>query len=249
MAEIAPKQKKKPTNEYDFIEGRVTRDLMKLDGGALGVALGGSYYYQDLQADNYADCKVGSVAGLNCFYGVGTEKNTAFYAEVNAPVLKTLELGGAVRYDHYASYGGQWTPKLSAKWTPMKEVAVRGTWGKGFRAPSILENGEAGAAFSAQGGRDPLNCPVSNPDGTPNTSSPQNVTFYCSFSPTFLQSTTKDLDPEKSDNWTLGMVLEPIQGWSTTFDYYSIKLKNQIVPASSLSTFDPFANPVRGPRE
>ena len=249
MAEIAPKQSKKPTNEYDFVELRGTRDLMKLDGGALGLALGGSYYYQNLNADNYADCKVGSIAGLNCFYGLGTEKNTAFFAEINAPVTKTLELGAAIRYDHYSSYGGQWTPKVSAKWAAMKEASIRGTWGKGFRAPSILENGDAGAAFSAQGARDPLNCPVSLPSGAPDTSSPQNVPAFCSFSPTFLQGTTKDLSAEKSTNWTVGLVLEPIQNWSTTFDYYSIKLDNQIVPASSLSTFDPMANPVRGPRD
>ncbi len=249
MAEIAPTLTKKPTNEYDFVELRGTRDLMKLDGGPLGLALGASYYYQKLDADNYADCKVGSVAGVNCFYAVGTEKNSAFFAEINAPVTKTLELGAAIRYDYYDSYGGQWTPKFSAKWAAMKEVSVRGTWGKGFRAPNLLESGDAGLAFSAAGGRDPLNCPVSLPNGRPDTTSPQNIPFFCNFSPTYLQSTTKDLDPEKSTNWTVGLVLEPIQNWSTTFDYYSIKLDSQIITASSLSTFDPFANPVRGPRE
>ena len=248
MADIAPEMQVTATNEYDFVEARVTKELMKLDGGPLGLALGGSYYYQKLNADNPAPCKDGSVAGVPCFYGVGNQSNTAFYAEVNAPVIKTVELNAAVRYDYYDTYGGQWTPKFGAKWTPMKQLAIRGTWGQGFRAPNIYESGDAGTAFSAQGVYDPLNCPVLLPNGNPDINSPQNVPFYCSFSATFLQSTTKDLQPEKSDNWTIGLVLEPIQNWSTTVDYYSIELKNQIIPASSLSTFDPLTGAVRGPR-
>ncbi len=47
-----------------------------------------------------------------------TRATTAFYAELNAPVLKRLELNGAIRYDYYDTYGGQWTPKIGAKWTP-----------------------------------------------------------------------------------------------------------------------------------
>jgi iron complex outermembrane recepter protein len=239
----------KYTNEYNFIQFTTTKDLMKLDGGMLGLALGASYYYQKLNADNPAQCKDGSVAGLNCFYSVGDQANTAAYAEINAPVLKNLELGAAVRYDYYDTYGGQWTPKFSAKWTPIKEVGIRGTWGKGFRAPNINEAGDSGLAFSAQGTRDPANCPVSNADGSPNLTSPQNVPFYCSFNVGFLQSSTPNLEPEKSTNWTLGLILEPIANWSTTVDYYSIDLTNQIIAASSLPGFDPIPGAVRGPQE
>ena len=81
----------KDNNEYDFIQATISRDLMKLEGGPLGLALGASYYYQKLNADNSAPCKDGSVAGLNCFYAIGDQANTAVYAEINAPVLKSLE--------------------------------------------------------------------------------------------------------------------------------------------------------------
>jgi hypothetical protein len=42
------------------------------------------------------------------------------------------------------------------------------------------------------------------------------------------------------------MILEPIKGWSSTFDYYYIKLKNQVVPAFSVSSFQPLNVAVRG---
>ena len=76
-------------------------------------------------------------------------------------------------------------------------------------------------------------CPASNPNGTPNLKSPQNVSRRpgrtLATQPPYLRGGNKNLQPEKSTNYTAGLILEPIKGWSTTFDYYYIKLKNQIV--------------------
>ena len=55
-----------------------------------------------------------------------------------------LEVDAAVRYDHYDTYGGQATPKFGMKYTPIEMLSLRGTWGKGFRAPSISEAGNSG---------------------------------------------------------------------------------------------------------
>jgi iron complex outermembrane receptor protein len=40
------------------------------------------------------------------------------------------------RYDHYSDFGGNFSPKIGVKFTPIKTVALRGTISKGFRAPS-----------------------------------------------------------------------------------------------------------------
>jgi iron complex outermembrane receptor protein len=180
---------------------------------------------------------------------VGTQKNYAFFAEVVAPVLKSLELSAAARYDHYDTYGGQVVPKVGAKWTPMQEVALRGTWGKGFRAPSIAESGDAKLVYGALPYRDPENCPASLPSGNPDLASPRNVITpnQCSLNPPFLQNTNPDLKAEKSNNWTVGFLVEPIKGWSTSVDYYQIKLDNQILPRSAFPDFDFDSAIVRGP--
>jgi iron complex outermembrane receptor protein len=51
----------------------------------------------------------------------------ALYAEVLAPIVKSLEASAAVRYDKYTNFNST-TPKLGLKWTPMKELALRGTY-------------------------------------------------------------------------------------------------------------------------
>jgi iron complex outermembrane receptor protein len=247
LGQVSPEVSKNKTSELNFIQLTSTRDLMKLEGGPLGLALGASYVYQKLNADNFDECKTGLVIGQNCFYSVGSQSNSAFFAEINAPVLKTLELGAAVRYDYYNTYGGDWTPKVSAKWTPIPQLALRGTWGQGFRAPYISENGSAGFGFTAGSLRDPLLCPVLNANGSPNLTSPQNVPAFCNFTPTYQQSVNKDLEPEKSTNWTVGFVWEPIKNLNLSADYYSIELKNQIIAVGNFTSFDALAFAVRGP--
>ena len=245
---VTPTVHNHPSNETDFVQAVASRDLMKLDGGPLGFAMGAGWVYTDLQAASAPVVASGQVAGINAAYAVGDQTNTNVYFELNAPVLKSLELNAAVRYDHYDTYGGQWTPKVGAKWTPMKEVGLRATWGKGFRAPAPTENGDAGALFGFNAIRDPVLCPASLPSGKPDLKSPANVTTpnQCNFAPTYLQVSNPDVKAEKSTNWTAGLIVEPIAGWSTTADYYSIKIDDQIIPAASLSTYDPLAFAVRG---
>jgi iron complex outermembrane recepter protein len=67
-------------------------------------------------------------------------------------------VNAAVRYDHYDTYGGQATPKAGFKFTPVQIVSIRGTCGKGFRAPSISESAVSGIAFGEGNGADPVLC-------------------------------------------------------------------------------------------
>jgi iron complex outermembrane receptor protein len=238
-------------NSLSFIQGTGSRDLTQLQGGPLTVALGAADVYRVLNAPNPGVGQNGTVGIIGpTTYAVGSQNNASAYAELYAPVLKTLELDAALRYDYYNSPNNStWNPKISAKWQPTQVFALRGTAGTGFRAPYITEAGNAGTTFNLSNIRDFANCPVSNADGTPNLTSPQNVQGTCVFSPAFLQSSNKNLEPEKSQNYTAGIILEPIKGWSTTFDYYYIKLKNQIIPAVSSADYNPQDNIVRGAQQ
>ena len=234
-------------NNLSFIQASASRDLMQLQGGPLSLAIGAGDVYRNLNSPNPGanqDGLVGTPGGAT--YAVGSQNNANVYAEVSAPVLKGLEIDAAVRYDYYnAPSNSTWNPKVGVKWTPIQQIALRGTAGTGFRAPFITESGNAGATFNVNTIRDPLNCPVLNANGTPNLTSPLNVPTQCALTPPYLQSSNKDLKPEKSDSYSVGAIIEPIKGWSSTFDYYYIKLKNQIVPVLQVPGFDALGNAVR----
>jgi iron complex outermembrane receptor protein len=240
-ARIAPVFSGKQTDELDFVDVRGTRSLLALQGGDLAVSVGATYLQKKLNALAADELSSGQING-NAAYVLGDEKNAAAYFEVVAPVLKTLELDFSGRYDHFDTYGSSTTPKVGFKWSPASMITFRGTYGKGFRAPNAAENGTAGSTFGFNSIKDPILCPNGS-GGDPHTTVPQ----YCSFGPAYVQVTTKNLEPEKSKSGSLGMILEPVKGWSTTVDYYSVQIDNQIVTEASLPSYNPIyvrGNPV-----
>lgn len=152
-----------------------------------------------------------------------------------------LEFDAAVRYDHYDTYGGQATPKFGLKYTPIDMFTIRGTWGKGFRAPSTAEAGVAGLAFGQGNVGDPVLCPngVANQKGTFNA--------LCSYPGVGVSSSNPNLKAVTSKNATFGVIFEPAKIFSASIDYYWIQLTNDIISASAAGGLGaPFLTLIRG---
>jgi iron complex outermembrane receptor protein len=227
MSTIFPVTGATDTSKLEFGEVHASRPLMKLQGGDLGLSFGGSYIHRDLEAPAPWLVAQGVVPG-NGAYVSGAQTNEALYAELAAPVLKTLELDASVRYDHFNNSQGATTPKVGFKWTPTDIIAFRGTWGQGFRAPNSAENGSSGTPFGANTSNDPDLCPSGPlPPGTPY---PKNTAVkFCNYGIPYLGSANPALSPEKSTSETFGLILEPIKGWASAVDFYQVDIKNQIV--------------------
>ena len=72
----------------------------------------------------------------------GSQKSTDSYSiylqdEIN--VGDKLLVIPALRYDRYASFGGEMTPKLGATYSFSDKCRIKMNYGKGFRAPTIYE--------------------------------------------------------------------------------------------------------------
>ena len=238
LAAISPNFGKTATSKLSFAELRFARELMALPGGSLGLSTGVSFIHKDINSPSALLLQQG-VVGNGGSYSFGKENNSAAFVELVAPVLKNLELDLSGRFDHFDTYGNSSTPKMGFKYAPVEAVTMRGTYSRGFRAPNSAENGVAGAFFSSQGINDPILCA----DGKTTTAG--NVIAACGFTPAYVQTTTKNLQPEKSTSATFGLILEPVKGWATTIDYYQVEINGQVNTASLLPNFVP--NFVRGP--
>jgi len=197
------------------IDVKASREIGKLDGGPIGLAVGAELRHESISLTPVTGTERGNVIGLGYSAYDGGRTVTAAYVEVLAPLLKQLEASAALRYDHYSDAGNSTTPKFGIKYTPFRELALRGTYAKGFRAPSPAENGVGGlAAFSTA--TDPLRCDL----GIASACAPAAVAVITSPNPA--------LKPEKSDNYTLGLVFEPTSRTSIAIDYFDITRKDEI---------------------
>jgi iron complex outermembrane receptor protein len=228
---VFPTIQGKADNQLSYITAEASRDVYQLPGGPLSVGVGFDYRHQDLDAEAPPAVANGFIPGNNA-YAVGTQNVAAVYGELAAPIFKWLEVDASIRHDSYAGSFSSTDPKFGFKITPIEQIAFRGTYAEGFRAPNPAENGNAGESFLIGSFPDPILCP--NPAGVV---APGNYVNECTKEPIFLQASNPNLKPEKSHSYTAGLIIEPIKGYSVSLDYYNITINNQIVGASADPNF------------
>lgn len=219
---ISPTISAKAKSQLDTIDAKASRSLMDLRGGALGLAFGAEYRRQTVSLTPQTYTDIGDIIGLGYSAYSGKEEVGSVYAELNAPVLESLELNGALRFDSYKGGDNSTTPKFGVKWKPLDWLALRATYAEGFRAPNPAESGDGGlAAFSSA--LDPIRCPqgVPAPGATDADCGSQGIALITSPNP--------DLKPEKSKSYTVGLVLDPTPSTSLTLDVFQIKRTDEIV--------------------
>ena len=185
-------------------------DLAQLWAGPLSIATG-LEYRKDI-AEGTADPI--SVA-LDFYTGPGAPISGSVevkegFAEAALPVFKGAELNGAVRFTDYSTSGSVTTWKVGADWRPVEWLRLRGTRSRDIRAPNIFELfGPPQSSFQS------ITDPRSGAQGLPSV----------------LLGGNPDLQPEKADTWTGGVVLQPRLGPGTlrlSVDYYDIKLDGAV---------------------
>jgi iron complex outermembrane receptor protein len=209
------------TSTVTSIDAKASRDLMPMAGGAMAIAIGA-----DLRREEADDKPVNPDYELGLHIGgEGSVPHTkasrnayAVFSELVMPFAKGLEATIAARYDHYSDFGNTFNPRGSIRWQPAREVVLRASAGTGFRAPTLWDvNSPPAQTNTANSLVDP-DCPlVTNP--------PQ---ARCATQFTVRNSSSPDLKPEKSRQWAIGAVLEPLPWLSATIDYWSIEKKDQI---------------------
>ena len=226
-----------------LFEGKATGDLFKLPAGSLQAAAGFQIGKQELTQRFNPALQAGDVTG---FGGNNLDIDAdrdywAAFVEVNVPIVKNLEANLAVRYDDYSDFGSTTNPKVSLRWNPVRQVLLRGSWGTGFVAPTLTQAyGANTVGVSNPGLEDPLRCPTTQ--DTSDCVTQFNVLF----------GGNPNLKPQKSTQWTLGAVFEPLTGVSLSFDWFNLNVKdlfsNGPTPDTIVSNLDLYSSFVtRGP--
>jgi iron complex outermembrane recepter protein len=169
----------------------------------------------------------------------GSRRVSAAYGELSIPVIKDLEVTLAGRFDKYSDFGDTFNPKVGLRYQPVKELLLRGSANKGFRAPTLYEIYQpASNTFTSDSYNDPLLCPggVPVPGASAGVVCDQQV-LQRTAGPVGIGLPASTLKPEKSTNFTLGLAFEPTSAITLGFDVWQIKIKNLISPLPEQAVF------------
>ena len=241
---------------------RGSRELFQLPGGPAAIAIGTELRKEKLEAIPDDVYSTGDYVGLVANGASGSRKSYAAFTELSLPVVKQLELQAAARYEHYDDFGNSTTGKAGFKWTALPSLMVfRGTAATGFRAPSISQIGNSFAlsfhSFQERRVFDSLRCDTSNPNAPVSkapvsnnrdcnvlgfTAVPSGTTSPGSL-PTVI-SANPDLQPEKSNSFTFGMIFTPSRYADLAIDGWYFHRKNEIRSQRGVDIMDDYnANP------
>jgi len=256
-------------SKLDVLQGSASTELFNMPAGTSQLAVGADYTRQkyseapdaysqgqNKQQPDFTDAIVGGGAGALPIDA--SRKSYGAYGELLLPLMKRMDLTASTRYDHFSAVtnnknfdtdgnliasgtqgkaASKTTYKLALRWNPVDSLLIRGSYGTGFKAPTLnnivkpLVNGGSSQFHS---------CPITS------TSDPRYPLCNPGSSEYNLltggNASTGDgaLKPEESKQATLGFRLEPTAGLSIGFDFWDVKLTNQI---KTLSEDTVFGNP------
>lgn len=237
-----------------LIQGLISGDLFELPAGAVKISAGAEYRRDaiDFRPSYVWEQALGFFASQFSPVKESNDVREA-YAEVLVPVLKdrpffdSLEFEGAYRISDYQRAGSVESWKLGGSWAPVSDIRFRVTRATAVRAPSLGELFNPGSR-GAEGLSDPCdpnlldsgsgsrraNCLALGFDPVTYNPDTRRVTTLV------LSTGNPDLNVEKADTFTAGVVVRPsfLPGFAFSADYYKIKLRGGIERVGAQQTVD-----------
>ncbi len=230
-----------------FVSGDLSQ-LFTLPGGDIGFSLGGEYRRETVFYEQ--DPLVS--AGYTFYNAIGKLDPTSFevkeaFGEIQIPLLKDLTLireltlsGSGRVSDYKGSAGTVYAYSGNVTYAPIDGIRLRANYSRSVRAPNLSElyspqsqnfasvsdpcsarNLAGGTQFRA------ANCAAA---GIPTT-----YDYVYAQTLEILSGGNPDLNVEKSDSYTYGVVFQPkvTPGLTLSVDYYNIKVNNVITAPSA----------------
>ena len=208
----------------DALQFVLSGDLFEMQNGYVGFASVLEYATQDYQIDLDPQLLDGTFFGFTGSGGGGDRDRYAVGVEFDFPLLETLNMSAAGRYDKYddiTNVGGAFTYNLGLQWRPTNNFLLRVAASSSFRAPDMhFVFADPSGFFTSV--TDEYLCRRDEPDVTlPNcTNSGVGISGNRQGNP--------GLEEEESDSFGAGFVWEINDNMSMSIDYYNIDISNGV---------------------
>ncbi|TAN06688.1 MAG: TonB-dependent receptor [Rhodanobacteraceae bacterium] len=153
--------------------------------------------------------------------GSHSRTNVAEYVDLETNFTHRFSGELAARHEHYSDFGNTTSWEVSGRYAFTPLIALRGTASTGFRAPSLQQefySNTTDELIPVAGGGEQFfvtrTFPVSNPAAAALGAQP--------------------LQPERSHNYSVGLVFTPKVGPYITLDAYQVNISNRIILSGDL---------------
>ncbi|WP_395005452.1 TonB-dependent receptor [Undibacterium sp.] len=203
------------------LDFKASRPIMAMDGGDMSLAVGAELRRESSVFRPSALLKSNNInndpAPEDCRNTRDARNIQGVFAELHAPFAEGWEAQFAVRHDQYQKVGGATSPKLGLLYQASPDLLFRGSAASGFRAPSMSDLYRPTIVSSTATLPDPKICASNNNDLT-----------TCADNWTTRRFSNAKLQPERSQQFTLGSIVEVGSHWTVGLDYWHIQ-RSQVI--------------------
>lgn len=205
------------------VDAVISGELFALGGGQAALAVGAQFRRETLGFRSDPDSQARNLTFLFTGPDFDEARNlVAGFAEIGLPFTDWFDAQLAARYDHYSGgIGGSFNPKAAARLRPTDWLTLRGSVGTSFRAPSLSQVTSISTINGAIA--DPLN--------------PATIPFFRAI----VTIPNTGLKPERSTNFNLGAIAQPVAGLRLGIDYWNYRYTDIIVKENAQAIVN--ANP------
>ena len=147
-----------------------------------------------------------------------TRTNVGAYLDLETDVVDPLLVNAAVRFENYSDFGSTVNGKFALRFEPVEQITLRGTAQTGYRAPNQAQKffSKVSTTFidnqPFQTGIFPVNSDVGNALEVP------------------------DLQEEMSLNLSGGVILNPVERFQISADYFNIQIDDRIILSGDIGS-------------
>ncbi|MGH8235858.1 MAG: TonB-dependent receptor plug domain-containing protein [Steroidobacteraceae bacterium] len=207
------------TSRQWTVDAVLSGPVAAVPASTIDAALGAQYRMESFSFTPDPLRAAGEAESPNPVPAAGGEQSvTSVFGETIIPLTANLQLQAAVRYESYEDIGGDTTdPKVALRYEPTDWLALRGSWGTSFQAPS---NRQVSVSSSRQlfEDRATLNAQGQLTCGTARTQ----------ISGELRVQGRDDLKPQSADNYNVGIILKPLRGMQFRADFWSFSYQDLI---------------------
>lgn len=159
-----------------------------------------------------------------------TRSNLGIYVDTEADITDRFLVAAALRFENYSDFGSNFSGKIASRFNFSKNIALRGSFNKGFRAPNLQQLFNTATSTTVQAGTIRYTKQYRSDDkllSTIGIGKPK---------------------PEISWNYNLGLAAKIGETFLFTVDAYQIDITDKIVVSEALtvSAIPALTNPLKG---